>query len=156
MTDTNWVNEAEKGLEGMELGWDDEITKESEFIILPEGEYDFRVDMFERGRFDGSEKMSACNKAILTLKVMSPEGEVTIKDNLLLHSKTEWKLSEFFKSIGHKKSGEPLRMNWSLVPGSKGRLLVEQYTGKNGNIYNQVKRYLEPKDEQITFTPGQF
>ena len=156
MSEQNWVNEPERQLAGMELGWDDEITKESEFITLPEGEYDFIVESFERGRFEGSEKMPACNKANLTLKVPYEGEQVTVKDSLLLHTKTEWKLSEFFKSIGHKKSGEPLKMNWNLVPGAKGRLEISQYTGKNGNVYHQVKRYLEPADDQLTFTPGKF
>ena len=39
-----------------ELGWDDEIEKDSgEFILLPEGDYDFTVESFERSRHGGSE-----------------------------------------------------------------------------------------------------
>ena len=42
------------------FGWDDEINNESsDFVLLPEGDYDFTVDKFERARFDGSEKMPA-------------------------------------------------------------------------------------------------
>lgn len=157
MTATNWVDDAEKALEERELGWDDEIEKESEFILLPEGDYDYVVDSFERGRFEGSEKMPPCNKAILTLKIAYQGQTATVKHNLLLHTKTEWMLSEFFKSIGQKKKGEPLKMNWGLVPGSKGRCNIEQYTGKNGNTYHQVKRFLEPVEvEQVTFKPGEF
>ena len=38
-----------------ELGWDDEITSDSGgFLLLEEGDYDFTVTAFERGRFPGS------------------------------------------------------------------------------------------------------
>lgn len=46
------------------MDWDDAIENDGrEFIILPEGDYNFTVTGFERGRFPGSAKMSACNKA---------------------------------------------------------------------------------------------
>lgn len=31
-----------------ELGWDDTIQQEQEYITLPAGDYDFRVERFER------------------------------------------------------------------------------------------------------------
>lgn len=50
------------------MDWDDAIENDGqEFIILPEGDYNFTVTDFERGRFPGSAKMSACNKATLSL-----------------------------------------------------------------------------------------
>ena len=33
---------------GYELNWDDEISQESEFEILPEGEYSFSITMMEK------------------------------------------------------------------------------------------------------------
>ena len=40
--------------------WDSEINNESsEFVLLPEGDYDFTVEKFERGTFDGSDKLPA-------------------------------------------------------------------------------------------------
>ena len=96
-----------------ELSWDDAIEKEGgDFIVLPAGTYPFRVTKFTRGRFAGSDKMPACPKAELELTIFSQEhGEVTIFESLLLHTKTEWKLSEFFISIGQKRKGEKVQMN---------------------------------------------
>lgn len=130
-----------------ELGWDDEIEKDgSDFILLPEGDYDFTVAKFERGRFQGSTKMPACNQAKLELTVHSPEyGDVVVFHNLFLHTKTEGLLSNFFAGIGQKKKGERLRMNWGTVVGSKGRLKldVHKYTGNDGKekTNNQVKKF---------------
>ncbi len=50
-------------LKGRELGWDDEIEKGADYVLLPEGEYDFTIESFERGRFEGSDKVPACPRA---------------------------------------------------------------------------------------------
>lgn len=137
-----------------ELSWDDAIEKEGgDFIVLPAGTYPFRVTKFTRGRFAGSDKMPACPKAELELTIFSQEhGEVTIFESLLLHTKTEWKLSEFFISIGQKRKGEKVQMNWQAVIGSQGvcELEVNKYVNKNGkeSENNRVEKYLEPTGPQ--------
>ena len=45
-----------------ELNWDDEIEKDNSFITLPEGDYDFVIDHFERARHPGSEKIPPATK----------------------------------------------------------------------------------------------
>lgn len=117
-----------------ELGWDDEISQESEFVLLPEGDYDFEVISFERSRSNGSDKLPPSNMAILNIRVTNGKESTAVKEYLVLHTKMEWKLSQFFRSIGQKKQGEPVRMNWSAVPGAKGRckVIVEKYTNDKG------------------------
>ena len=67
-----------------ELGWDEPIENEGpEFVILPEGDYDFQVVNLERGRHNGSDKLPPCNKAIVHIKIEGPEGESI--HNLFLH-----------------------------------------------------------------------
>jgi len=120
-----------------ELQWDDQIVKDGpEFILLPEGDYDFTVSKFERGRFQGSSKMPACNQAKIELTIHTPSnGDIKLEHSLLLHTRTEGFLSNFFGGIGQKKEGEPLRMNWNAVIGGKGRLKlkIENYTKKDGS-----------------------
>lgn len=140
------------------LNWDDEIVQESTFTLLPEGEYDYKVVNFERAWYEGSDKIPPCNKAIITIKVETPQGDAELKENLFLTTKTEGLLSAFFGSIGQKKKGEPLRMNWGKVIGSTGRAKIgtREY---NGNTYNQVKRWLSPDDKPAAaggFKPGAF
>lgn len=141
-----------------ELGWEDEIEKDGgDFVLLPAGDYLFTVSKFERGRFQGSAKMPACNQAKLELTVHSQEhGDVTVFHNLLLHTKTEGLLSNFFTGIGQKKKGEKLRMNWNTVIGSKGKLQLEvnKFIGRDGEerTNNQVKKFY-PFDE--AFPQGQ-
>lgn len=152
-----------------EFGWDDTIEKDSEYIEIPECDYDFTVQSFERSRFDGSEKMPACNMAVLKIMINYNGKNVPLEVRLMLHSRSEWKLSEFFASIGQKKKGEKLRMNWNTVPGSRGRCKIGFRT-YNGNKYNEVKKfypgagydtptnngYQMPTSAGNGYTPGNF
>ncbi len=147
-------------MEEREFEWDDTITKDaSDFILLPEGDYNFTVESFERGRHEGSEKLPPCKKAILTLRIEAPEGTARIMHNLFLHSKTEGILSAFFTCIGQKKKGEPLKMNWGMVPGSSGRCRVgiRPYKNKDGEDRksNEVKKFY-PKEQGPAFKAGEF
>jgi len=118
------------------MDWDDTIENDGqEFIILPEGDYNFTVTNFERGRFPGSAKMSACNKATLTLQVNTPDGIATVFTDLILNRLVEWRISAFFRCIGQKKHGERLVMDWNKVVGSRGcaHFKPRTYKDKDGN-----------------------
>lgn len=142
-----------------ELGWDDEIEKDSsDFVLLPEGDYDFVVESFERGRHNGSEKLPACNKAMLKLRIDTPDGTALINHNLFLHTKTEGMISAFFTSIGQKKKGEKIKMNWNAVIGAKGRCKVGIYewTGTDGEKRqgNDIKKFYPFEEKK--FEAGKF
>jgi len=142
-----------------ELDWGDSIEKESDFTLLKEGDYNFTVETFERARHPGSDKLPPCNKAIVHIHIDSPEGAATIKHNLFLHTKCEGMLSAFFESIGQKKKGERITMNWNMVPGSTGRckVTVRNYKNKDGEDRqsNQISRFY-PKEDRPAFTAGSF
>ena len=136
-----------------EFGWDDEIVNDgSDFVLLPEGVYPFVVESFERGRHNGSAKLPPCNKAILSIRVADKDGNAAIiKHNLFLHSKCEGLLSAFFVSIGMKKPGEPLRMNWPGTIGRRGmcKVGVRSWTGNDGQEHqsNEIVKFLDPADQ---------
>ncbi|MFZ2667631.1 MAG: hypothetical protein WAX40_04850, partial [Lactococcus raffinolactis] len=68
-----------------------------------------------------------------------------------LYGKGEWRISQFFISIGQKKKGEPLRPNWQAVLGAKGtaELEINNYTDRDGNPgkNNRVKTFNEPTQQ---------
>ena len=142
-----------------ELGWEDEIENEGGFVLLPEGDYDFRVTDFERGRYAGGKKLPPCNMATLYLAVTGPEGTATVRHNLFLHTKCEGLLCAFFTAIGQRRHGEKLQMNWGRVKGATGRcrLGVRSWTNEKGEEYtsNEVKKFYDPQ-EKPKFTPGAF
>jgi hypothetical protein len=146
---------------GNELDWDSEIEKESDFILLSEGEYEFEVISFERARYTGGDKLPACNQAKLKLQITIPEGIATINHNLFLHSRCEGILSAFFNCIGQKKHGEKVKMDWGKVIGSKGRAKIGTRI-YNEKTFNEVKRFLDPEETtqpqqpSALFKPGSF
>jgi hypothetical protein len=150
---------------GRELGWDDSIENDGpEFVLLPAGDYDFEVVGFERGRFTPSEtsKIPACNMAILKIKLEGAEGIAIVQHKLFLHTSTEGLLCSFFTSIGQRKHGEKLKMDWNKVVGSKGRckVAVRPWTGKDGTEYasNDIKSFYEPEEKAAGpgFEAGKF
>lgn len=148
-----------------ELGWDDTIVQDSEFILLEPGEYWFTVEKFERARHTpnphskSQNPLPACNKAILTLKIETRTGETkTVKHNLFLHSRTEGMVSAFFGAIGQKKHGEQLRMNWQTVVGAIGVTTIKKEMSSNGNEYNSTGYMIYSEDvdptKQLNDRPG--
>ncbi|MEE0857726.1 MAG: hypothetical protein U0L58_10590 [Ruminococcus sp.] len=129
-----------------EFSWDDEILDEGgSFEPFPEGDYDFTVNKVERSRSSGKGKLPACNMAKVTFTVWGAENSREITENFILHSTMEWKLSQLFLSVGMKKHGEPLRMNWTAIVGKTGKCRVGIKTFKKNDgsdgTSNEIKKF---------------
>lgn len=138
--------------QNMLMDWDDSIENDGqELVLLEEGDYNFVVINFERGRFPGGPKVPACNKATITVQVVVPEGTAVVKFDLLLYRSLEWRISSFFRCIGQKKHGEKLTMDWGKVIGSVGRAHFKQrtYTNQYGEekTVNDLDRFIDYKEE---------
>lgn len=135
------------------MDWDDVIQNDgAEFVVLEPGDYVFEVVDFERGRFPGGAKIPACNKATVTLQVKTPEGITRVRTDLLLYRTLEWKISSFFRSIGQKKHGQRLVMDWNNIIGTRGRarFSVREYQ-KDGETrqINDVERFYDYDEEKM-------
>ena len=142
-----------------ELNWDDEISKDSNFIELPAGDYEFTIDHYERGRSKGSDKIPPSNMAIVYFNIKGPDGqEVQIRENYILHSKLEWKLSELFMSVGLKKKGETKRMNWNALPGLTGRAKITLDPDQNdpAKKYNHINKLYPKESTNPGYKAGDF
>lgn len=134
---------------GYAIGWDDEIIDpgEPEFILLTPGVYDFTVTGFERGHFDGSEKMDACSMAKLTLRCSNGVQETTVFTNLFLSSAVAFKLSKFAKSIGDMPAGDSkgqkFHVDWNNIIGKSGKCRIKTRV-YNGKDYNEVDDFIVP------------
>nr|DAE52129.1 MAG TPA: Protein of unknown function (DUF669) [Caudoviricetes sp.] len=145
------------------LGWDDEVEEGSPFVLLPEGNYPFTITGLEKGIYEKpanreSKIPANCPKATVTLEFTTSTGEKsTLTENFYLYKKMQWKINQFFTSIGAPKNPEgKVRMNWGTVLGAKGAasLVVNDYTDRSGNPAqnNRIKDFLEPT--QQTAAPG--
>ena len=146
-----------------ELDWGEEISKESEYTLLPAGDYNFKVVKFERKRHAPTAKLPACPQADLTIDLWDDAGNKgTIIHSLFLHTKMEGMLSAFFIAIGQKKHGQPVRMNWDAVYGATGRCKVKIDTWKNDKgeerQNNKIAKFYEPEaaPAAASYTTGSF
>lgn len=134
---------------GYAIGWDDEIIDpgEPEFVLLTPGVYDFTITGFERGHFDGSEKMDACSMAKLTLRCSNGVQETTVFTNLFLSSAVAFKLSKFAKSIGDmpagSTSGQKFHVDWNNIIGKSGKCRIKTRV-YNSKDYNEVDDFIVP------------
>ena len=142
----------------LRMGWDDEIQEDGQdFLVLEEGDYNFTVTNMERSMSSGSGKIPASNMAKLTLSVEAGDGKTaSCNTNIILYRTLEWKISQFFRSIGQKKDGEKVRMDWGKVIGSVGRAHFKPRTYKNKNgedrQTNEVDYFID-YDEKLTPKP---
>ena len=147
------------------LDWDAdfEAQETDRSPILPDGDYRFEIAKVERGRHNGQGKIPACNKATVTFRVFSPQGDVTIKENYYLLNE-DWRIrmmTSFFASIGLAdkatvESGDRIKPVWSNeIVGRRGVCHVAPRTyQKDGQDYqtNNLK-YLYPMWDQPNVEP---
>ena len=136
---------------GQALDWEDEFEVTDEFILLDEGYYPFTVKTLEKERFAGSSKIAACPRAKLTLDVNAGSQSVNIADRILLSTKTQWRIGQFFQSLGFEKNEEGvMQMHWNEIIGKLGwcKIGVREYTNANGDTRqtNEVVAYLRPDE----------
>ena len=135
------------------MGWDDVVESDGQdFVVLPEGDYLYTVVNLERGQFPGGPKIPPCPKATVTLNIDNDEGLAIARVDLMLYRSVEWKIAAFFRSIGQKKHGESVTMNWNEVIGRRGkaRFRPRRYTGRDGMEHqvNDVERFLDYRPEE--------
>lgn len=115
---------------------------------LEPGRYRATVKTVTWGIHSPTYKIPKCEKAVVRLAIPDEIGEeVTLSAELYLHSCMEWKLSEFFRSVGLKDYGEDFRMDWDAVPGRECIVLVDNYmyTTEEGESItrNYIKKFLD-------------
>lgn len=131
------------------LDWDDEIEAESEFVLLPDGVYEFQVIKVEKTSQNKTEKLPACKKAVVHCKITDGSGNsTTCSANFFMIGKLEWKISELFRCIGLKKKGEKCKMNWNDVEGRTGWLKLGHRNGTGsyaGQTFNDIQKFIPPE-----------
>lgn len=136
--------------EDREYDWDEKIDNpdEGDFTILPDGIYPFEVQQWDRGEFEGSDKLPACKSATVHIKFDGgSHGEVTVQHKLFLHSKMTGLLSQFFKGIGLRESGDPLVLCWDKITGCRGYAKLGTRPGKKEDTkFQTIKSFVPRKD----------
>lgn len=152
--------------EGRAFNWDDMISNESTFTLLDEGDYKFRVENYVRGRFSGSTKVSACTKVTLTLAILDDADNklTSISHMFLCESSVEFRISEFFLSVGLKKHGESVPLSYfEKTPGLTGKCHIykDKWTNDRGEEKenNKIKYFLDavqtaPQPSQASNAPA--
>ena len=134
------------------LDWNMAESEDSgNFVLLKPGNYPFTVKALERGVYEGGQNIGRCPKAKLTLSVDGcGQGVTDVNTTILLDSKVEWKIGQFFKSLGYGKTEDGKRVvDWAGCIGKSGWCRVEnrEFLGNDGKMKksNEVKQFLDPE-----------
>lgn len=144
------------------IGWDDEIdvakvnegheNNREDFVILPAGEYPFKVVKFERGSFAGSEKIPACNKVHIGVVLDGGDkGRGYASVNFYMVDNQLWKIFQFLESVGLRQEGT-VSIPWSKVEQGVGELEGRCKTSNrdyNGKTYAEVKTWIKSKASAV-------
>lgn len=139
---------------GKALTLDSSIEQESQFIDIPEGTYDAAIDHTEIDKCQWANEYNGQDMLVVYTNISTPEGDGQLRDNIVLNTDFEWKLSQLFLATGQKKHGEPLHNLGQAIndlPGTPVRVEVIKKEGKGdkaGTFYSNIKRYIEKKQEK--------
>lgn len=143
--DSNMANK------NQELDWEEEIENTSPADI-PDGEYSFIVDHYERAKVGGDGKYSGQNMAVVYCNILADSAEPQVRTNFILNKNFSWKLAQFFISIGIMKDeeGAKLKMNWNQVGGRRGRCKVEHKPNYNDatKSHLEITEFLKPQNDK--------
>ena len=149
---------------GYAMDWDSPVENEGEeFTLLPAGsEANFEVLGLDKSRVSKPGNYTGCPMAKMKIAVRNEHGSTVVNESLILHSKMEWKICQFFTSVGFRKHGEKLQPQWNRAVGAKGRckLLVSEYESTKNpgtkNKNNKIDKFLDPPNAtaaKATATP---
>lgn len=141
--------------EERELDWNATIEVDApEFVLFPEGDYEFAVERFERNRFAGSDKVPPCNQLTVHLILVNEKGEMAnIRHNFFMLQSKAGFIGSFLTSLGLKKEGEAIQLDLNKLPGATGRahVTIREY---NGRKFNNVSKFLKPVNNTPKTTTG--
>jgi len=139
---------------GENIDFDAPVTAQDSpnYEPLPRGEYRFAVMLkpIIPVRSNGAKVKGAWMAdmmfAIFALDDVECEHQIGVGfDHLIRHSTTEWKVMQFFKSIGEREHDEVITPKWDEVPGAQGRAIFYPDT-YNGKTSMKVEKYLPPAE----------
>jgi hypothetical protein len=126
---------------------------------LPKGEYRFAVvlkpivPVRSKGEKTKDAWMADMMFAIFAIDDENYERQIGVGfDHLIRHTSTDWKVMQFFKSIGEREHDEVITPKWDEVPGAQGRAIFfpSEYNGKTSM---KVEKYLPPEETTKTDKP---
>lgn len=138
-------------------------TPPPEYKPLPEGTYHFKVTDMTRSVWpDSAKKLHGAKRVELTLRFWNDNGDEGEGDGILtLHPQTNYKVRQFFRSIGcNVVSGQPFVPEWNKVRGAEGLCKVKTRTWKRDDkeyFANSCDEWLEPsaKAQPVINSPAE-
>lgn len=141
----------------MALDWDDVLNvneKELEtpqYLVLPEGDYEFTVDDVTYGNYNGSDKIPACKMATLKAKIATEKGTAYAGYRFYLYEgRGTQNIARFFKAVGFDVSGglKPGLFFKKAVQEGRSGIAHVKPNEYNGRTYNDIAYFKNPEEKK--------
>lgn len=117
---------------------------DNSFVVLPEGDYKFRVLSHEVG-FATSDKFPPNTKQItVTIEVPSDDGTAKIRHYLNVYKKALFAIRQFSDCIGLTAEHGKATINLDNMDGKDGVCHLITQLSNNGNEYNRIDTLYAP------------
>lgn len=131
-----------------------------EYVVLPPGEYWYRVDSREFGTWSSGKLagMPVCKIDLTLWDSMGRKG--TARVNLTNCTDFVWWIRQFWTSAGEDVPKDQTYLPpWNAIIGRTGRCKVEnrKFTSRNGEelVSNDVREFLPPDGQAAPAVPGE-
>lgn len=138
------------------IGFDEEVEASS-YVALEEGLYRFTYCGYTQGNTNPRYGGESFPTVIAKLKAMSvADGlEVETEETFIMTTKWQWKLGQFWKSLGAEERQTPdgrkkVPQGWKSMVGRKGYFEVVKVKSKDGTKTYTNKNFIEPSKVQDT------
>lgn len=134
----------------------DEDVEASSFVILDEGLYQFAYCGYTQGNTNPKDGGQSFPTAIAKLKVRNAVSgeEFDAEEIFIMSSKWQWKLSQFWKSLGAQERQLPngkksVPQGWNTMVGQRGYFEVtKSVSTKDASKTYTNKNFIEPEKVQ--------
>lgn len=125
--------------------------EDNSFVVLPEGDYHFRVYSHEVVIATSDKLPPNTKQVVVTLEVPSAQGTAKVRHYLNVYKKALFAIRQFTDCIQLTKETGKASINLDEMDGKTGICHLISQVGNNGNEYNRVDTlYLPSKAPLIT------
>lgn len=120
------------------IGFDEDVEAKA-FVSLDEGLYQFTYCGYAQGNTNPRDGGMSYPTGIAKLKAVNvvTNEEIDTEESFIMTTKYEWKLSQFWKSLGAQERQNPngkktVPQGWNSMQGQRGYFEVTKTADKNG------------------------
>lgn len=123
--------------------------EDNEFVVLPEGDYKFKVKEHEVGIAESDKLPPNTKQIVVTLEIPYQDGTVTVRHYLNIYKKALFAIRQFSDCVGLTAEHGKQTINLDSMDGKTGVCHLITQVSSRGNEYNRVDTLYAPSKAPV-------